>query len=512
MFRIAIVDDESYVRMGLKIIAEKEGRYTVAGEADNGPSAVRMILQQQPDAVFLDITIPGLDGLEVLQEIRQQGYSGHVTMLTCHDEFRFAQQALRLGADDYVLKNDLAGDSFSLYLDKLRTSLSSIGETPPQEEAQTALQCKNNFLKNILYMGCTDRETFLRGCANHHIRFKPNGIYILTLHFRHWESIVARYKSSDLHVFFRAVDAIVREVLQNQAEWEGLYTDPYLYHILFSNSQEPSSRKLEEQLNNMVKRLAFHFERMLEVDTAIVVYRSTYPPETLNLGYAMACQLLEQSWFHPEKKLFWEGVLLPRQEAELNVLALQLEEANEPEKMERVVREWLTSQGNAFIDHKAFKEVLREPLNQMDRLYPGAAGLCLSDCASITEMLHQLSSLRPSIPHPAGKNEYSYLVNQALSLMNRSLREKASVEDIAGSLGISAGYFSHIFSEEVGESFSRYMIRQRIEKARQLILTTNLKYYEIAEQCGFSSPVHFNNTFKKLCGMTPNQYRNNGKA
>ena len=116
MFRIAIVDDESYVRMGLKTIAEKEGKYTVVGEADNGASAVQMIMQKQPDAVFLDITIPGLDGMEVLKEIRQRGYSGHVTMLTCHDEFRLVQQALRLGADDYVLKNDLAEESFSQYL------------------------------------------------------------------------------------------------------------------------------------------------------------------------------------------------------------------------------------------------------------------------------------------------------------------------------------------------------------------------------------------------------------
>ena len=49
MFRIAIVDDESYVRMGLKTIAEKEGKYTVVGEADNGASAVQMIVQKQPD-------------------------------------------------------------------------------------------------------------------------------------------------------------------------------------------------------------------------------------------------------------------------------------------------------------------------------------------------------------------------------------------------------------------------------------------------------------------------------
>ena len=225
MFRIAIVDDESYVRMGLKTIAEKEGKYTVVGEADNGASAVQMIMQKQPNAVFLDITIPGLDGMEVLKEIRQRGYSGHVTMLTCHDEFRLVQQALRLGADDYVLKNDLAEESFSQYLKKLSARQTETAEEKRLlEKEQTAQQYKDNFLRNILRMGCTDREMFLRGCENHHIRFKPNGIYILTFSFRHWESLVARYRGSDLHVFFRAVDAIVREVLQNQDEWELLYT------------------------------------------------------------------------------------------------------------------------------------------------------------------------------------------------------------------------------------------------------------------------------------------------
>ena len=508
MFRIAIVDDESCVRMGLKTIAEKEGKYTVVGEADNGASAVQMIMQKQPDAVFLDITIPGLDGMEVLKEIRQRGYSGHVTMLTCHDEFRLVQQALRLGADDYVLKNDLAEESFSQYLKRLSARQTETAEEKRLlEEEQTAQQYKDNFLRNILRMGCTDREMFLRGCENHHIRFKPNGIYILTFSFRHWESLVARYRGSDLHVFFRAVDAIVREVLQNQDEWELLYTEPYLCHLLFTCSGEPSARKLEEQLNGMVRKLAFHFERMLEADAVIVVYRNVYPPEKLNQGYERACQLLEQSWFYPDKKLFWEGILHPRQEAELGSLACRLKEADEPEEIEAVLRKWLAAQGENFIDRKAFLETLRESLTRLDEMYPGAAALEGDDCASIAEMLHQLSSLQRS----EGEKEYSYLVKQALLLMNHDLREKTSLEDVAGRLGISAGYFSHIFSEEVGESFSRYMIRQRIEKARKLILTTNLKYYEIAEQCGFSSPVHFNNTFKKLCGMTPNQYRNSGK-
>ena len=122
MIKIVIVDDEYYVRMGLKTIADRGKYYRVTGEADNGVTALNLILEQDPDIVFLDITIPKLDGIEVLKRASQNGYTGYVTMLTCHDEFPYVQQALRLGADDYVLKTDLVGDAFLEYLDKIRTT------------------------------------------------------------------------------------------------------------------------------------------------------------------------------------------------------------------------------------------------------------------------------------------------------------------------------------------------------------------------------------------------------
>lgn len=111
MKRILIADDEYFVRMGIKSTIEwKESEFIVETEAENGNEAEAMILENEPDIVFLDITMPGQSGLEVLEKVRKRGYGGYIVMLTCHEDFRMVQQAMRIGADDYVLKNDLTGE------------------------------------------------------------------------------------------------------------------------------------------------------------------------------------------------------------------------------------------------------------------------------------------------------------------------------------------------------------------------------------------------------------------
>ena len=102
---------------------------------------------------------------------------------------------------------------------------------------------------------------------------------------------------------------------------------------------------------------------------------------------------------------------------------------------------------------------------------------------------------------------YSHIVKQAISLINRRFNQKISLEEIVDKLEVSSSYFSRLFSQETGQTFSNYLIKKRIDYAKELIITTNYKLYEIGEMSGFRSPVHFNNTFKRITNMTPNQYR-----
>lgn len=513
MAKIIIVDDEYFVRMGIKsIVQHKEKGYIVTGEADNGNSAVKLILEQQPDIVFLDITMPGMDGIQVLGEVRTSGYTGYVAMLTCHEDFRLVQQAMRQGADDYVLKNELVGDAMLAYLDEVSLKLQSkLRESDDKTELLKQEEqhfYKGNFLKNILQIGGVSREEFIRGCNRYCVKVRPDGIYMITIYMKDWEQIVARYKDSDLQMLFSAVDNLMAETFRESPEWEGFYSEPNCYRILFTCSREKSDLATEQKIRSIVNGISYHFERILDIQTIIAVYRNNYPIEELHKGYQEAEQLLEQSFFWPERNLFWSGIQHVYQTADMTELEQLLENQKvEQKNIPETIKTFLSKQKESIIDKKIFFEILRHKFLPAAKQYGVELHLEPDNYEDVGALLDELHGFEEAILQEQEHVGYSFLVRQAIQIIKKDFTSKITLEEVAEQLGISAGYFSRIFSAETKETFSNYVIRKRIEYAKELITTTNYKFYEIAEMCGFSSSVHFNNTFKKLCNVTPNQYR-----
>jgi DNA-binding NarL/FixJ family response regulator len=102
--RILLVEDHVVVRQGLKALLSGEDDIQVVGEADNGREALQYVAELQPDVVLMDISMPGLNGIEATRQIRQN-YSGvKVVILSMHSNEEYVFQVLRAGASGYVLK------------------------------------------------------------------------------------------------------------------------------------------------------------------------------------------------------------------------------------------------------------------------------------------------------------------------------------------------------------------------------------------------------------------------
>lgn len=145
---ILIADDHTMFRQGLREILERKGGFVVVAEARNGDEALRLIESEQPDVALLDITMPGMDGVEVARRVVAQGRATRIVMLTMHQDDRLVLEALRAGANAYLLKdaeaNDLiqtiravargeavlAPDTAARVLDELRRA----GNTPPADQ------------------------------------------------------------------------------------------------------------------------------------------------------------------------------------------------------------------------------------------------------------------------------------------------------------------------------------------------------------------------------------------
>lgn len=103
--KVVIADDHSVVRQGIRGVLEAIEGLEVVGEAGDGDEALEMVAELKPDVVVLDVNMPGKTGLEVTTELRQQGHPARVLILSMHDDPEYVLQAVRSGADGYVLKD-----------------------------------------------------------------------------------------------------------------------------------------------------------------------------------------------------------------------------------------------------------------------------------------------------------------------------------------------------------------------------------------------------------------------
>lgn len=105
-------------------------------------------------------------------------------------------------------------------------------------------------------------------------------------------------------------------------------------------------------------------------------------------------------------------------------------------------------------------------------------------------------------------NSKSVIVNEAIGYIESNYKNKITLSDVAKFLRCSESSFSHSFRKEIGVSPYEYIIRKRLNKAKELLKTTNASISEIAEQAGFNSEANFIKTFRMKNNMTPNTFRN----
>jgi DNA-binding NarL/FixJ family response regulator len=103
---ILIVDDHAFIRRGIRSILEDSPGWSVSGEAENGREAVRLAEELRPDVILMDVSMPGMTGLEATRLIRQKDPKAKVVLLTLHDSKELVRNAFQLGVNGYLLKTD----------------------------------------------------------------------------------------------------------------------------------------------------------------------------------------------------------------------------------------------------------------------------------------------------------------------------------------------------------------------------------------------------------------------
>ena len=159
MTTVAIVDDHSVVRMGMKYVLMTDKEFKFVGEADDGAEAVSLVEKFSPDILLLDVRMPGTDGIAALRLVREKFPDQRVVMLTMSDAEEDVYQALTLGARGYVIKDNSPGN----IIGALRKVMS--GELAVSDAVRSAYEARK------AERGLTGREKEIlvlvsKGCSN----------------------------------------------------------------------------------------------------------------------------------------------------------------------------------------------------------------------------------------------------------------------------------------------------------------------------------------------------------
>ena len=103
--RILIVEDRTIVREGLRLLVISDERYSITGEAEDGHAAIKAARELQPDLILMDLSMPRMNGMEAIREIKKENPAIKILVLTVHDTDEFIIASLDAGADGYILKD-----------------------------------------------------------------------------------------------------------------------------------------------------------------------------------------------------------------------------------------------------------------------------------------------------------------------------------------------------------------------------------------------------------------------
>lgn len=516
MLRILIVDDEPIFRMGLRAgISWSEYGCEIIGEASNGREALSIIQAQNPDIIFLDIKMPGMDGIELLKNC--QPHSGQCfIVLSCFNEYDYVREAMKLGAMDYLFKPLMEKEDIEKVLleaeEKLGYSMQADQARQHEKEVQNALQL---ILENKDMSG-------------------PE-------RFRMLEPEISSFPFFPLHISLksRELDSEKASAILDscRALISGFFSafqcfflrkDRSLLCLLFSKLPHPEPVGTH-QLRLLYGKLQNITENCTWMGADCLHYALSELPQSLR----HACLASEANYFQPlngslpllmifdsrmEKNYEFAEIYQPEIGA-IKEAVLQYDIDIISTLIHQIAQ---NIRAQEFFNREDFCHLLTSIITDSMRIYRNRIileQLLLSNYHLISDIYHQpsmdeavslfLQILMTLFAHLNGNTGsfHARLLQETLDYIGQHYSEKLSLEMMAERAHLSINYFCKLFKDQTGETFVNYLNKTRIHAAVWLLSTTSMKTYEIADAVGFSDYHHFTKTFKKITGLTPSAVR-----
>lgn len=520
MWKILLADDESVIVKGLRRLVDWESLQTeIVGEATDGHMAAQMMEQLQPDLVISDIRMPGLTGLELMARFKEAEFSPKFIFVSGYEEFEYARQALSGGAVDYLLKPVSAATlegAVRKALGLMEDSSAAALLRQPRGELQEffgQLTANRAFAGTELYQAFTERLGGRKDSNFAGLCFGLPPEEDARLGELPYERRLLQK--------FMTFNAI-RDRLEREGHGCFLRKDENHCFLMgiFSPEEEP--------------------DEIVRSSLAAVAAKTGYRPrvgiggiykeiEKITTSYEESLKAFELYYFEERELLHWSDRIHQEKEVSNEVFdeAVKAVFQGIVAKSDHVLEDIDTVMdiisnlhyGNrtaAFNRTMVFTGDLCQLLFS-NRLLTGSFAQqqdtlqqILESCPTFRAMRIRLqeyyAELLPDV-YCTARSKNTAEICRVRQYIQENYSEDLSLKMLAEVACVSPNYFSAYFKAETGQNYKAYLTGVRMEQAMHLVMSTDLKTYEIAERVGYNNVRRFVDTFRAYYKMSPLEYR-----
>ncbi len=527
MYRVMLADDEGIVTDSLKMIIEQSyGGECETGTANTGRSVIELAEKFRPDVAFMDIQMPGINGIDAMKEIRRTNPDIIFIVMSAYDKFDYAREAINLGVLDYLNKpfnrrmiTEVLDKAFSLVDQEREKRERSLMIREKMETVVPVIE--NGFIYSIMF-----QENWQEASAGYRGLLQMEGShgYMMVIETGDERQGKVLTNTVGTGIRLQSMYPKIREVVK---EFIDCYVGALMANMIvcFVPSGKASvdlneREAILERTRHLVSRLSGICQAQFRIGVGAV-----HPLSEAMLSYREAKDSLERS---AQTVVHVEDVPAPSCrydddypiETERSLFAaIEAGRVNDTHNEAERFFAWMRE---SFLEHaedvrlKCLEFVLwAERLAYLSGLtyhftsrtsYLGDVKDAGADELERWFIKHMDEAARSIAMQKEGKS--TSLVSTVRSRLEEGyMSQDISLEALSREANVSSYYLSRLFREETGETFMEYLTNLRLCKAKKLLESTEQSVKELCQAVGYADPNYFSRIFKKNTGLTPTEYR-----
>lgn len=528
MYKIMLADDEGIVIDSLRFIIEKEfGENCQIESAKTGRNVIELAEHFRPDIAFMDIQMPGINGIEAMREIRSNNANTIFVVMSAYDKFDYAKEAINLGVLEYlnkpVEKNKI--------VEVLKRAMSIIDREREKRSQDLLIKEKMETVVPIIESGLIYsllfQEYFEEDVDNFKnlLEMKEDYCYMGVLVFGETQegnhmtnaigtSVRVQNRYSEVREIVRGYfKCITGSVMANKIAVLVPTSNEkidYNERIALIDKAREMVRKLRSRtdvsfrmgfghirpLRDAMKSYNEALRALIQSDGSVAHvddipigcdYEENYPVETEREIFECTRKgEVEQS--HSAVNRYFDWMVENYRDCENDIKLKVLEFVLRAEK--------ISYEGSARIYRFRSRQDYLPAITQIGNDWDSLRGW----------FLDKMDAAAWDVANNREKQSNG-IVAKAKAYINVNFKKEISLDDVSREVDISPYYFSKVFKEETGENFIEYVTAVRMEKAKELLESSTLSMKEICAEVGYADPNYFSRTFKKNVGLTPTEYK-----